>query len=207
VQRQAGTQPRVGEDAQPGDNPAIAEVTVEEPERREDRERAAEHRPRRPGGDHPDRGRADRRQDRPGARLEHHDRCITERDLRDGGRVTPPEAAQQSDPGRHRGLPLQGAGEEGAGVRGMDSAALQPLAPGGTEHGAPRPGPQRQGQEVRPDRRREHPWENRGERREQRLAPRRDEVRAEAVPTWAPVIARRLTGRCRCRSFCRTPPG
>jgi hypothetical protein len=144
VQRQAGTQPRVGEDAQPGDNPAIAEVTVEEPERREDRERAAEHRPRRPGGDHPDRGRADRRQDRPGARLEHHDRCITERDLRDGGRVTPPEAAQQSDPGRHRGLPLQGAGEEGAGVRGMDSAALQPLAPGGTEHGAPRPGPQRQ---------------------------------------------------------------
>ena len=109
INSQPLAQPRFGEDAETGSDLAIAKAIVEQPKRGEDRQRAAQHRPRRPDGDHPDRGRAERRQDRRATHLEYHDRCVTERDLGDGRRLTAPEAAQQSDPCRHRGLPLQGA--------------------------------------------------------------------------------------------------
>jgi hypothetical protein len=124
----------------------VAEAAVEEAQGDEDRDRAAEHCVRGPGGDHPDRGRAHRRQDRRRADLEHDDRRVAERHLGDGGRVGTAEAPQQRDPGRHRRLPLQGPGEEGACVGGVDDARLEPLAARGTEDGPPGLGAQREGQ-------------------------------------------------------------
>ena len=149
-----GTQVGASEDAQPRDEAAIAEAIVGDPEDREDGDAATEHRPGRPTRYPAYRGRRHGCEQRRGTDLEHDDRGIRERDLRDAGRAIAAEPPQQRDPRRHRRLPLDGSGEEGAGVRGVQRAKIDALGAGGTQHGAPGLRPQTQREQVghrRPD--------------------------------------------------------